>query len=210
MNYRILRVPPHSPEQVRSRVFRLRQEVYVGEFGYPMRCAGEPLSDSLDDYSVSFILEGETGDIGTIRHTSRSRGPIETEMQDETWRNCILDEAIDKRLNISEVSRYMVKKPYRGGIAAPILIYAAFQEWLAEGIDIAFFGARVGASVRYYQRYLANNHPVPPKPYWLYHFNFGECQLMSWDRSIAYPKLYEVLFRQIFPILGTADNLPLR
>src|SRR4051794_5128745 len=111
MKYHLIQVSPTSSAELKSRVYRLRHAIYVKELGYPLSTDANLIVDEFDNRSTSLLLTWGGQDIGTIRHTKRTDGLLESEGLSAEWAAKIAARSAE---GVSELTRLMVTKEHRG------------------------------------------------------------------------------------------------
>ena len=185
-NIQVHLVRPDSPQQLRTRVFRLRYKVYVGEMG--LNIGGDAirgLIDPVDKGAVSFLAELDGEDVGTLRIVGIRDQPLELFGQSEIWHQQILKTAYDQE-SYCEVGRFMVLRQRRSTNVAMRLINTALKWAVSEGYCEAFIAAKKGRLFGYYKNYyrgipLSNEST----PYWINGQIVGEYYLMRFDLGKA-------------------------
>ncbi len=139
----VIVVTPDSSTEMKERVYHLRYQIYVEELKHKLVNADHMLHDKYDDYSTSFLLELDGEDIGTARYTAKRDGPLESEEQHDRWRSFIASSENDPDI-VCELTRFMVRRDYRGTRASLRLGDAVFFHCIKFGTFKVYLFAKAG------------------------------------------------------------------
>lgn len=140
---------------------RLRHKIYVEDMGvlppdHPY-VVGDRLVDDYDDWSTHLILLADEEVVGSVRVTEAIDGPLE------------LSEYLDVAPYLpagampAELTRYMVERRFRRGVAGPLLLYAAFKVIGTGRSSHMVAASKVGSLGSYYAA--AGLHVIREEPF---------------------------------------------
>jgi hypothetical protein len=140
---KVIVVTPDGSKEFQERVYRLRYQIYVEELGHKLENDERMLHDKYDGYSTSFLLEIDGNDVGTTRFTAKRDGRLESEDQHESWRLFISSSEKNSDI-VAELTRFMLRRDYRGTRASLRLGDAAFQHCIRVGTFKVYLFAKAG------------------------------------------------------------------
>lgn len=145
---RVLSVRVASTEAELRAVQRLRYRIYVEDMGilspdHPY-AVGDRLVDPYDAWSTNLALMLDEVLIGTVRVTEALDGPLELSesMQVAPY--------LPPGAQPAELTRYMVERGHRRGVAGPLLLFAAFKVIATGRSSHMVAASKLGSLGRYY------------------------------------------------------------
>ncbi len=148
----VIAVTPDSSKELKERVYRLRYQIYVEEMKYDLANSERMLQDKYDNYSTSFLAEIDGEDVGTIRYTAKTDGPLESEQQHESWRSYISSSERDPDV-VCELARFLVRQDRRGTRVGVRLMYVARLHCMAVGTFRVYHFGKAGRVAAFYRKF---------------------------------------------------------
>jgi Acetyltransferase (GNAT) domain len=181
LRFSIEKVTPESSTEIKKRLYRLRHEIYCHELKMPLATKNGLLNDQYDDYSTNFLLVANDIDIGTIRWTANTKGPLELETQSQIWQKLLHDSATNRNGRIFEINRFMIKRQFRKTAASIYLVDALRSDATSKGYNLGFFAGREGSLSLHYRRFGGKITDATPATYRVDGFELGYYHLMKLD-----------------------------
>jgi len=135
----------------RELVYRLRYTIYVEEMGllsreHPFVDEGRKrVIDPFDAYSANLLLLVDDVPAGTVRVTRSTDGELEV----ASYRD--MTDVLMRDRDVVEVTRLMVLRSQRRGVAGPLLFKATYAYCRQAGIRVIVAADKVGNLGRYYR-----------------------------------------------------------